>query len=519
MLKDELKVHNDLAASLKAGDTLETSLQNSVDSMLPKVLPSVPEGEVLYQIPKSVAKALEAKIGKPTSGVGYAFDKATDYWKSVVLYTRPKYYVNQAVGNAAMYTVSGGTPKGLVLAATKAGKAAVPEQLRIGSFHAADVPTKYYNSNDGLMKKLVVELENTAPAKGITKIRDFGRGIATNIDNYYRDAKFLDVATKVTQKKIMQQTGKRFTNSMELIERISKQADPEIIKQAIEETEKWMGDFKGMTPIERDIARRLIPFWGFTKHQLKILKNITLEDPLRGKMIETMNQVGELATPPERRDHYRNGDVYLYTDNGGTDHYLQTRYMNPLVISGFGVDVWNPILKAPMEYLSNSNIENFQSKPRTSPFVVKKENPLTNQVSYLRIVERNGKVKFEETNFVQTPLEYINEEFNPYAKLVKNIVKTQELKNGERPQTKYSMLLSKDMPEQLMSFALMNTVMDNPQLSELSRLDSFERAYKQMKTNLKKEPKLQKMFDENPDLFDELRQQYIPNDEVEMIEE
>ena len=40
-----------------------------------------------------------------------------------------------------------------------------------------------------------------------------------------------------------------------------------------------------------------------------------------------------------------------------------------------------------------------------------------------------------------------------------------------------------------------------------------------MKTNLKKEPKLQKMFDENPDLFDELRQQYIPNDEVEMIEE
>lgn len=135
-------------------------------------------------------------------------------------------------------------------------------------------------------------------------------------------------------------------------------------------------DWSSLTPFEKDVMRRVVPFWSFTRHMLpEVIKNITTHPGgLTANMLKITNRMrGSDATTPE----YVAGSTSIpfgETDDGGHRYLtgMGLAHEDPISLMGpIGGDLQGgllealsrttPLIKAPLEWATGESF--FQRGP------------------------------------------------------------------------------------------------------------------------------------------------------------
>jgi hypothetical protein len=106
--------------------------------------------------------------------------------------------------------------------------------------------------------------------------------------------------------------------------------DPELVKRAIEDVNKWGCNYGSLGPFERRYLRQFVPFWGWYKFISKLAYRLPLESPARAVVLNALSTVGQDAVkdlgqlPP-----WIQGSIILGVNQDGSIRYLPTLGMNP----------------------------------------------------------------------------------------------------------------------------------------------------------------------------------------------
>lgn len=132
------------------------------------------------------------------------------------------------------------------------------------------------------------------------------------------------------------------------------------IHNAMQWTDKVMGDVRTMTPIERNYITRIFPFWGWTKHVLKYVFQYPSDHPYRAMFFSQLSRIS-LANQNSALPIRTNLLFFLGQPNAqGQVSAIDTRFADPLrdTATYAGLSGWiaglNPVLTAPFAQVDPS---------------------------------------------------------------------------------------------------------------------------------------------------------------------
>jgi hypothetical protein len=242
----------------------------------------------------------------------YTLDPATRIFKIIVLPLSPAWNVGNFVTNAFMATFVAGIDP--ITLTRNIGRAMQirrqtgewPGERRLYSsgstFETADFLFGRNRGREGPIRRAI-----RAPAR-------LGFGVNQAVDNMYRAAVYLT-------------RERRFT--------------PE---QATKMALRAMGDFTNLSPFERNVVRRVIPFYSWLRHMTQIVVRLPIEHPYRTAWILSMSNVFRDSEPWEDLlPSFMRGFLPLGGDTTlGVQNFMP--FSNPLAITKLPQNL-NPILK------------------------------------------------------------------------------------------------------------------------------------------------------------------------------
>lgn len=166
----------------------------------------------------------------------------------------PGYITGQIVGNYVLGVAGSSSPGAFGSQLLKV----VKEYRRTGAFPEA-VPARVTKSGSAAaeLSRLTKEVEGRGG-----RIAAASRGLNAALNRPLHLASFLDNTTRAAF----------------FLTELSKRGNPEA---ALRATLRSVGEFDRMTPFERDVIRRVIPFWAWHKTVTKIAFNLAADHPLR----------------------------------------------------------------------------------------------------------------------------------------------------------------------------------------------------------------------------------------------
>jgi hypothetical protein len=124
--------------------------------------------------------------------------------------------------------------------------------------------------------------------------------------------------------------------------------------------EKVMGDLRAMTPIERNMVVRVMPFWGWTKHVLKYVLSYPIDHPYRAMVLSNIANTASQDVPSGLPLRIQLLFFLGSPDAQGNVNAIDIRALNPLrdtanyaSLSGW-IAALNPILTAPISAVDPS---------------------------------------------------------------------------------------------------------------------------------------------------------------------
>lgn len=371
---------------LVEGMTLDDAVAAALDNMLPKIVENAlrsADGEV-WAIPKHVADKV-AQQSKWAFGwqVRMFWDGPINLWKSAVLSYSPRWIINNLLGNmvftalrdprAFKHILGQLTHKGREYMRYALGDEALFE-TEAGFFHKLTQRTTHFGGAEEAAPNLVGKVRATQEFAGFKPIRRLGewtRAFNTHVEQAFRRG----VMLSQLERQAMSQWGRGFFGSYKLLEKIAREgADPGMLRKAISEVDKTLGNYTMLSPVERNIIRRFIaPFYPFYRHVAKFVARMPLEHPLKTKVLQAIDNIDEEMTGavPE----WLQGAVQVGS-LAGDALFLNLKNANPLETftsaPTMGVTVLNPLLKIGLElntgrsaytgreFTSEDVFENFQ---------------------------------------------------------------------------------------------------------------------------------------------------------------
>lgn len=209
-------------------------------------------------VPTPVAEMATKYFGDPALDRLFTrfYDPITRGFKAMVLPLSPSWQVGNMVGNTLMASLAGGmTPVALVREITnsvrefkRTGSLPGPERLRTAgpSYEAQDYGHRGYVKPGGVRHILGAPIRLGYKANSV-------------VDNVLRSAVYLDKKRK------------GYTDEM-----------------ALRQSLHAMGDFSNLSPFERRVVRRIIPFYAWQKHLANLALRLPVEHPLRTAFILSM---------------------------------------------------------------------------------------------------------------------------------------------------------------------------------------------------------------------------------------
>lgn len=276
-------------------------------------LQAIPDGpDVGQYVAISKAAADVWREAPTTVPVLKAADRVLDYWKGGILALSPRWYANSAIGVGTQYgLLAGGDVRSLVQAVRKGPiKDAVPDEVVLNNL-ANDVGFKgSFDAN---------RLERTFAA---------GFRVNNRMESAWRRAAYINRG-----KKALRDEGKRFRGlSDEEIARAIDSMPPSIARNVIRDVDLFMGEFRKFNSFERNVVRRVVPFYSWLRVISRLTLTLPFRSPVRAAALNTLGRAGELGINPDdyARPVYDRGALKL-----GKYRIPTSGFSNPATLTGF----------------------------------------------------------------------------------------------------------------------------------------------------------------------------------------
>ena len=243
-------------------------------------LQAIPDGPDTGQyVAISKAAADVWREAPTTSPILKRADRILDFWKGGILALSPRWYVNSTIGIGIQYgLLTGGDIRSLVQAVRKGPiKDAVPDEVVLNNL-ANEVGYKG-EIDAGRLK------------------RTFAKGFAVNnrMESAWRRAAYIN-----RSKKALRDEGMKFRGlTDDEIARAIDEMPPSIAKNVVRDVDLFMGEFRKFNRFERDVVKRVIPFYSWLRVISRLTFSLPFKHPVRTAALATLARAGEMGINPE----------------------------------------------------------------------------------------------------------------------------------------------------------------------------------------------------------------------------
>lgn len=349
-------------------------------------------------LPKGVVDAIKAVSKRPFSetkilGQSLAdwIDRPLNAWRRGILAYAPRWYVNNMFGNTLMYGILTGGDIRAIVQARGEGRRFLVGPHREASAARPAVPEQVAGAG-------VTRSEGGRGVPGSQPLRDnrVSRTTNTLMDVNFRLEDRLRAAAHIAvSKKRIRDEGGRFRKMTddEVAEAITTAPD-KVKEQIIREVLMGMGDYARLTPFERNIMRRVFPFYSWMRVIGILTASMPFRWPKRTWVIQNVSRMAadELNPTDDLVDTHNRGMVsafgahfptraanpfFTHTNlltnaaegNFGAILGDTSRDLNPLIQAplqyGFGVDAFGRQYSAPSDY--DGSVQLFGGRQRINP--------------------------------------------------------------------------------------------------------------------------------------------------------
>lgn len=263
------------------------------------------------------------QLDKANTIMGRAYDSATGKWKHTVLALSPRWHFGNVVGNLAMAVGAGLNPIDIVKYGNQARTA-----VRNGESPAALLSSGYHFSEEAMNA-----LAGPTP-KGFVEAMKHPIQWSYNMNQYVDDVN-----------RTMIYLAKKS-------EGVSSQAAVDIALKAA-------GDFGRLTPFEKNVMRRIMPFYTWQKHITKLAFRLPLEDPARVAWTLHLAEMGDRLNPDPGAEGFYNNTIGV----GGLRLNMQSAdpFGSSMFASGLGKEAVgrsiNPLLGTATAMLTGKSLK------------------------------------------------------------------------------------------------------------------------------------------------------------------
>ena len=311
------------------------NFKNVIDSsLLEKKYIGVTSKVKLYQVPNASAKILQGYAKAVNPYLKLFIDKPVDAFRFLALALTPRWLVNNMVGNTIFSIIAGDplSPAGYLLARKAQELGLVPDEVFSGFYRTEQLMTgKLGRAAETRLGRILSGVgEKIVEAPIIKQIKQFGDlsyKINAVTDDWYRSAHYVNKATKLAKQKILKESGEKLNNTIKLLE-YAKQ-DPEIVAKAIKSVDDFFYSASKLSPFERRVVRRFLPFYSWYKFIALYSAKLPFEHPGRFNIIRNLAQGFYQLTGQDQLPTYLKGSVPIGETETGDIYYLRTSGMNP----------------------------------------------------------------------------------------------------------------------------------------------------------------------------------------------
>lgn len=346
----------------------EQGLDEAIKSMFGTTTPDRP-----MMVPASYAKAVQQEFARSSKVARYLVDKPMDVWRSAVLKYRPAWLINNIVGNHMLYFLHAGGPAALVnymrMLRVERGEGYAQNVLlralkvpalrfkylhlidetgahgvRVGTTHGIiGEADRYYSTRRGKLSEAYPRSYSTARhLKGVAN--SIGRA-TTRLnqlvaDDIPRSAKFVTELQRAGALRRIQKVGREIDDSVSLIRRLRGPSTEDLLRGATDEeriaalgkTNQALGDFNAITPFERRVLRRYVPFVAWLHVMGAITKDLVIHHPEKVNLLrnlETAANENPDLMPKGQLPSWLQGAIALGAPNKGVQEMLTAVGLNP----------------------------------------------------------------------------------------------------------------------------------------------------------------------------------------------
>lgn len=305
------------------------------------------------------------------------YDRILGMWKSAVLALAPRWYIHNTVGNTLQFALLAGPRDVNAIRRASRNHDAIRQAI-------LDVaPTLEQNfiqesMSLGLSRQAAGQLAHARYQALLEAAFRFNNGL----EGLMRRAAYL-----AASKKVMRDEG---VNLRMRSERLGGMSDEQIAQalrdmptpakaEALRLAERFLGDYSNFTRFERDVLKRIFPFYSWLRVISKLSVNLPVRHPLTAQFLAVTSQMSQPVENPwdPVLPYYQRGGIHIGPASFGsasTNPFATVAGMlNPLA-SGSGIGAWaadlagaseSPFLQLAANELTGVN--QFTGRPFTAP--------------------------------------------------------------------------------------------------------------------------------------------------------
>lgn len=321
------------------------------------------QGKAIY-LPANLADAVDKLLEKGQFPMEGTVDKVTKLFRFSVLGLSPRYTAHIVFGGTMLLALrstamlprylgdawrmvrDGSMPREIVQRATEYGIEPIEYRtVALDAYHKASGAQLGNMVVQGELAKDGIDWRKASPIQWVKAAGNANFRFTNWVVKLQRSLAYLDYAGKAERRGdfINPETGLRVPMTAD-------RARYEGIQHAL----KAMGDLKAMTPFERSVMTRVIPFWGWSRHILQYVATYPVDHPFRAQFLTILadQQSNSVAAAYDKRISFL---FFLGSpDAQGNVSAVDVRFLDPLrdvanyATLGGWISALNPLIEAPL---------------------------------------------------------------------------------------------------------------------------------------------------------------------------
>jgi hypothetical protein len=285
----------------------EATRESGVDHrLIDDVLNKVPDEATVRANPKDYIAIPRAAVDewrtamKSPDALLRGYDSVLSAWKSGILAFTPRFYVNNLISNAALYGLAAGPDiRSLIQAARKESpflkEGVIPERVA-GSTIAREAGAR------------AIALKDTGPMARVNEWAKRGFEFNQKLESFWRRSLYIHAA-----KKTLRDEGGKFRHltQEEVADAVAKMP-PQLVEHSIRTVRDFLGDYQRFNRFERNVVKRVIPFYSWLRFVGTLTVALPFRSPLRAEAMAVLSKANDVENPQDYlRPLYNRGRINL----------------------------------------------------------------------------------------------------------------------------------------------------------------------------------------------------------------